>query len=30
LAVDYEKMCALAFAAIEELYQQVQELKGLK
>jgi hypothetical protein len=27
LAVDYEKMCALAFAAIKELQQQVDELK---
>jgi hypothetical protein len=27
LAVDYEKMCALAFAAIKELQQQVQLLE---
>jgi hypothetical protein len=30
LAVDYEKMCALAFAAIVELKKQIDELKGLK
>ena len=28
LAVDYEKLCALAFAAIKELQQQVEELKN--
>lgn len=29
LAVDYEKMCALAFAAIVELEKQINELKGI-
>jgi len=27
LAVDYEKMCVLAFQAIKELQQQVQQLE---
>lgn len=30
LAVDYEKMCALAFAAIKELKQELDLLKGTK
>jgi hypothetical protein len=30
LAVDYEKLCALAFAAIKELNNQIQEIKGIK
>jgi len=28
LAVDYEKMCALAFAAIKELKAEIDVLKG--
>ena len=28
LAVDYEKLCALAFAAIKELKQEIEMLKG--
>lgn len=30
LAVDYEKLCVLAFAAIADLNKQIQELKGIK
>jgi len=30
LAVDYVKLCALAFAAIKELKQEIDQLKGLK
>jgi hypothetical protein len=28
LAVDYEKLCALAFAAIKELKDEIEILKG--
>ena len=30
LAVDYEKLCSLAFAAIAELKREVDQLKGVK
>jgi hypothetical protein len=30
LAVDYEKLCVLAFAAIADLNNQIKELKGIK
>ena len=28
LAVDYEKLCTLAFAAIKELKEEIEVLKG--
>lgn len=30
LVVDYQKLCALAFAAIKDLNNQIQEIKGIK